>query len=99
MANFHEKIIIIPARMAASRLPNKPLADIAGKPMIQHVWEKAMSADLAPVYVATDDRSIADVIKQAGGKAVLTQADHPSGSDRVFEAVEKIDPQKSFSIF
>ena len=82
--------------MAASRLPNKPLADIAGKPMIQHVWEKAMSADLAPVYVATDDRSIADVIKQAGGKAVLTQADHPSGSDRVFEAVEKIDPQKKF---
>ncbi|MEC7706156.1 MAG: 3-deoxy-manno-octulosonate cytidylyltransferase, partial [Pseudomonadota bacterium] len=77
-----------------SRLPNKPLADIAGKPMIQHVWERAMAADLAPVYVATDDRTIADVIEKAGGKAVLTRADHPSGSDRVFEAVETIDPQQ-----
>ena len=96
MANKYAKIIIIPARMEASRLPNKPLADIAGKPMIQHVWERAMAADLAPVYVATDDRSIVDVIEQAGGKAVLTRADHPSGSDRVFEAVEKIDPQNQF---
>ena len=94
MANKHKKIIIIPARMAASRLPNKPLADIAGKPMIQHVWERAMAADLAPVYVATDDRTIVDVIEQAGGKAVLTRADHPSGSDRVFEAVETIDPKQ-----
>ena len=94
MANKYAKIIIIPARMEASRLPNKPLADIAGKPMIQHVWERAMAADLAPVYVATDDRTIADVIEQAGGKAVLTRADHPSGSDRVFEAVETIDPQQ-----
>ena len=82
--------------MAASRLPNKPLADISGKPMIQHVWERAIAADLAPVYVATDDRSIADVIEQAGGKAVLTRADHSSGSDRVFEAVEMIDPQQQF---
>ena len=82
--------------MAASRLPNKPLADIAGKPMIQHVWERAMAADLAPVYVATDDRSIADVIEQAGGKTVLTRADHPSGSDRIFEAIERIDPQQQF---
>ena len=96
MANKHAKIIIIPARMAASRLPNKPLAEIAGKPMIQHVWERAMEADLAPVYVATDDRSIVDVIEHAGGKAVLTRADHPSGSDRVFEAVEKIDPHQQF---
>ena len=64
--------------------------------MIQHVWERAMAADLAPVYVATDDRSIADVIEQAGGKAVLTRIDHASGSDRVFEAVEKIDPQQQF---
>jgi 3-deoxy-manno-octulosonate cytidylyltransferase (CMP-KDO synthetase) len=96
MANNHAKIIIIPARMAASRLPQKPLADIAGKPMIQHVWERAMAADLAPVYVATDDRRIADVIEQAGGQAVLTRSDHPSGSDRIFEAVEKIDPNQRF---
>ena len=96
MANKHAKIIIIPARIAACRLPNKPLVDIAGKPMIQHVWERAMGADIAPVYVATDDRSIVDVIEQAGGRALLTRVDHPSGSDRVFEAVEKIDPQKQF---
>jgi 3-deoxy-manno-octulosonate cytidylyltransferase (CMP-KDO synthetase) len=96
MTNNNAKIIIIPARLGASRLPNKPLADIAGKPMIQHVWERAMAADLAPVYVATDDRSIADVIEQAGGKVILTRADHPSGSDRVFEAVEAIDPQQRF---
>ncbi len=96
MANKNAKIIIIPARIAASRLPNKPLVDIAGKPMIQHVWERAMGADIAPVYVATDDRSIADVIEQAGGRAVLTRVDHPSGSDRVFEAIEKIDPQQQF---
>ena len=96
MTNKHKKIIIIPARLAASRLPNKPLADIAGKPMIQHVWEQAMAADLAPVYVATDDRSIADVIEQAGGRAVVTKTSHPSGSDRVFEAVEIIDTQQQF---
>ena len=64
--------------------------------MIQHVWERAMAADLARVYVATDDRSIADVIEQAGGKAVLTRTDHQSGSDRVFEAIEKIDPQQQY---
>jgi 3-deoxy-manno-octulosonate cytidylyltransferase (CMP-KDO synthetase) len=93
MAKNDEKIIIIPARMAASRLPAKPLADIGGKPMIQHVWECAVAADLAPVFVATDDRSIADVITHAGGQAVMTRSDHPSGSDRVFEALELIDPR------
>ncbi len=64
--------------------------------MIQHVWERAMAADLAPVYVATDNRTIVDVIELAGGKAVLTRTDHQSGSDRVFEAVEKIDPQQQY---
>jgi len=92
MAKTDNKIIIIPARMAASRLPSKPLADIGGKPMIQHVWEHAVAADLAPVFVATDDRAIADVITAAGGRAVMTRSDHPSGSDRVFEAIETIDP-------
>jgi 3-deoxy-manno-octulosonate cytidylyltransferase (CMP-KDO synthetase) len=96
MANNRAKIIIIPARMAASRLPQKPLADIAGKPMIQHVWERAMATNLAPVFVATDDPTIFDVIKQAGGRAVFTRSDHPSGSDRIFEALEKIDPEQSF---
>jgi len=95
MAKFSNKVIIIPARFAASRLPGKPLADIGGKPMIQHVWERAMAADMAPVYVATDDRTIADVITAAGGKAVMTRPDHPSGSDRVFEAIETIDPDRN----
>ena len=71
-------VIIIPARMAASRLPGKPLADLAGKPIIQHVWERAVAADLAPVWVATDHEDIAAVIRDAGGHAVMTRADHPS---------------------
>ena len=87
-------VIIIPARMAASRLPGKPLADIAGKPMIQHVWERAVAADLAPVWVATDHEEIAAAVRAAGGQAVITRADHPSGSDRVFEAAERIDPDR-----
>ena len=69
MSSTDNTIIIIPARMAASRLPGKPLADIAGKPMIQHVWERAKAADIAPVYVATDHQEIADVIRAAGGEA------------------------------
>ena len=91
-------VIIIPARMAASRLPGKPLADIAGKPMIQHVWERAMAADIAPVWVATDDDAIVAVVQAAGGNAVKTRADHPSGSDRTFEAVERIDPDRHFDM-
>ena len=97
MIKDNKKIIIIPARLAASRLPGKPLAEIDGKPMIQLVWERAIAADIAPVYVATDDRDIANVITSVGGKAVMTRTDHPSGSDRVFEAVETIDPDKNIS--
>ena len=97
MVKDNKKIIIIPARLAASRLPGKPLAEIDGKPMIQLVWERAIAADIAPVYVATDDRDIANVITSVGGKAVMTRTDHPSGSDRVFEAVETIDPDKNIS--
>ena len=97
MMKDNKKIIIIPARLAASRLPGKPLAEINGKPMIQLVWERAIAADIAPVYVATDDRDIANVITSVGGKAVMTRTDHPSGSDRVFEAVETIDPDKNIS--
>ena len=93
----NKKIIVIPARLAASRLPGKPLAKIDGKPMIQLVWERAIAADIAPVYVATDDRDIANVITSLGGKAVMTRTDHPSGSDRIFEAVEIIDPDKNIS--
>ena len=91
-------VIIIPARMAASRLPGKPLTDIAGKPMIQRVLERARAADIAPVWVATDDDSIVEAVRAAGGNAVKTRADHPSGSDRTFEAVERIDPDRQFDL-
>ena len=84
-------LTLIPARMAASRLPGKPLAEIAGKPMICHVWEKAMAADLGPVVVATDSEEIKTAIQASGGRAVLTAVDHPSGSDRIYEALCLID--------
>jgi 3-deoxy-manno-octulosonate cytidylyltransferase (CMP-KDO synthetase) len=86
-------LVVIPARMQSTRLPNKPLADIAGRPMIVHVWRRAMAADLGPVVVATDHEDIAAAVHRAGGQAVMTRADHVSGSDRVFEAVTKVDPK------
>ncbi len=87
-----QTIIVIPARMQATRLPGKPLADIHGKPMIVHVWERAMAAEAGRVVVATDSDEIMGAIRSAGGEAVMTRADHVSGSDRVFEALSKIDP-------
>lgn len=86
-------LVVIPARMQASRLPGKPLADINGEPMIVHVWRRAMSAETGRVVVATDAEEIFAAIRKAGGEAVMTRADHASGSDRVFEAVNKIDPE------
>jgi 3-deoxy-manno-octulosonate cytidylyltransferase (CMP-KDO synthetase) len=86
-------LIVIPARMQSTRLPRKPLADIAGQPMIVHVWRSAMAADVGPVVVATDDAEIVAAVERAGGRAVMTRADHVSGSDRVFEAVSKVDPK------
>ena len=80
-------LIVIPARMAATRLPGKPLADIAGEPMIVHVLRRALAAELGPVVVATDAPDIAAAVDKAGGRAVLTRADHASGSDRIFEAL------------
>jgi 3-deoxy-manno-octulosonate cytidylyltransferase (CMP-KDO synthetase) len=86
-------IILIPARMAASRLPGKPLADIHGVPMIVHVLRRAQEADLGPVAIATDTPAIAEAVEAAGGMAVLTAAGHPSGSDRIHEALGKLDPE------
>jgi len=85
-------LIVIPARMAATRLPGKPLADIAGLPMIVHVLRRAEAADVGPVIVATDSAEIEAAVQKAGGRAVMTRSDHASGSDRVFEAVGKADP-------
>jgi 3-deoxy-manno-octulosonate cytidylyltransferase (CMP-KDO synthetase) len=85
-------LILIPARMAATRLPGKPLADIAGKPMIEHVLRRAEAAAVGPVVVATDSPEIEAAVRKAGGRAVLTRADHASGSDRIFEALNSVDP-------
>ncbi len=86
-------IVIIPARLGATRLPDKPLADIHGQPMIVHVWRRAMAAAVGPVVVACEEEAIAEAIRQAGGEAVLTRPDHASGSDRIFEALETLDPE------
>lgn len=89
---MQQVLTVIPARMQATRLPGKPLADIAGEPMIVHVWRRALAAEIGRVVVATDAKEIFDAIRQVGGEAVMTRADHTSGSDRVFEAVSKVDP-------
>ena len=91
-------LILIPARMASTRLPGKPLADIAGLPMIVQVLRRAQEADIGPVAVATDSPEIVAAVEKAGGRAVMTRADHVSGSDRIFEALNAIDPQGRASI-
>ena len=79
-------ICVIPARFASTRLPGKPLALIAGKPMIQHVYTKACQAKLPEeVIVATDDQKVADVVKSFGGEVIMTSSEHPSGTDRLAE--------------
>jgi 3-deoxy-manno-octulosonate cytidylyltransferase (CMP-KDO synthetase) len=88
-----DPLVLIPARLAAARLPNKPLADIGGEPMIVHVWRRAVEAGIGPVAVATDSSDIAEAVTRAGGQAMMTRADHASGSDRIFEALEKLDPK------
>jgi 3-deoxy-manno-octulosonate cytidylyltransferase (CMP-KDO synthetase) len=79
--------------MASTRLPGKPLADVAGLPMIVQVLRRAEAARLGPVVVACDDETIATAVEKAGGRAIMTRADHPSGSDRIFEALGVVDPQ------
>lgn len=85
-------LVLIPARMAATRLPGKPLADIAGLPMIVHVMRRAEAAGIGRVAVATDTDEIASVVAAHGGEAVMTRSTHPSGSDRIHEAMQKLDP-------
>ena len=81
--------VIIPARYASSRFPGKPLALLAGKPMIQHVWEKAIASSADAVAVATDDERIAAAVEKFGGMAIMTSPDHPSGTDRIAEAASR----------
>ncbi|MDZ4319150.1 MAG: 3-deoxy-manno-octulosonate cytidylyltransferase [Phenylobacterium sp.] len=86
-------IVLIPARMAATRLPGKPLADIEGVPMIVRVLRQAQAAGIGPVAVAAGDPEIVAAVEAAGGRAVLTDPDLPSGSDRILRALEVLDPQ------
>lgn len=88
-----DPIVVIPARMASTRLPGKPLADIQGAPMIVQVWRRAIEAEVGPVVVAAAEAEIAEAVEKAGGRAVLTRPDLPSGSDRVFAALQSVDPQ------
>ncbi len=89
-------IILIPARLASARLPGKPLADIGGVPMIVHVWRRAVAAEIGPVVVACGDRPIANVIEAAGGCAVTTDPQLPTGSDRIHAAIARLDPDGTF---
>ena len=91
-------IILIPCRMNSTRLPNKPLADINGMPMIVRVWQIAVKANLGRVIVACGEPEISEVIRNEGGEAVLTDPDLPSGSDRIFAALEEIDPSEKHDI-
>lgn len=85
-------LILIPARMASTRLPDKPLADIAGLPMIVQVAKRAQEAEVGRIIVAVDDRRVFDAVEAAGFEVVMTRGDHQSGSDRIFEALTKVDP-------
>jgi 3-deoxy-manno-octulosonate cytidylyltransferase (CMP-KDO synthetase) len=84
-------LIVIPARMSATRLPGKPMVDIGGLPMIAHVWRRAVEANAGRVVVATDADEVVQAIEALGGEALMTRSDHASGSDRVFEAVSRVD--------
>jgi len=91
-------VIVIPARMASTRLPGKPLADIVGQPMIVRVWQQAMATKLGPVIVAAAEREIVDAVEKAGGIAVMTDPDLPSGSDRVYQALQAFDPARKHDV-
>ncbi len=93
-----KNLIIIPARLESTRLPNKPLADINGEPMIAHVYKRAREANIAKVIVAAGNVEIKEVIENIGGEAILTNPDHASGSDRIYEALNMYDKESKFDI-
>lgn len=93
-----DPLILIPARMASTRLPGKPLADIHGQPMIVHVWRRACESGAGRVAVAAAEAEIVDAVKRAGGEAVLTKPEHPSGSDRIFEAASLVDAARRHDV-
>lgn len=89
-------VVVIPARLQATNLPGKLLFDIHGDPLIVHVWRRAVAAAIGPVVVACAEQEICDAVVKAGGNAILTRQDHRTSTDRVFEAVEKFDPEGNF---
>ena len=91
-------IVLVPARMSSTRLPGKPLADINGAPMIEHVWRRAVAAGVGPVVVAADAPEIVAAVEAAGGTAVLTGDHHQSGSDRVFVATRPFVPPRRHQV-
>jgi 3-deoxy-manno-octulosonate cytidylyltransferase (CMP-KDO synthetase) len=91
-------IILVPARMASSRLPGKPLADIAGEPMIVHVLRRAQAAKIGETVVATDSEAVVAAVEKANGRAIMTRADHASGSDRIYEALAALDPERRIDV-
>ena len=91
-------LILIPARMASTRLPGKPLADIGGRPMIVHVAARASESGVGRVVVATDAPAIFEAVRKNGFEAVMTRADHESGSDRIFEALQRLDPNRNVDV-
>jgi 3-deoxy-manno-octulosonate cytidylyltransferase (CMP-KDO synthetase) len=93
-----DALIVIPSRLKATRLPDKPLAMIGPEPMIVHVWRRAVAAQAGPVIVACGDREIADAIKRVGGQAVMTDPGLPSGSDRVYAAAKSFDPGGKYEV-
>ena len=90
--------VIIPARLESTRLPHKVLADINGKPMIVRVWEQAEKANVGPVIIACDDREIYEAVNHRGGSIFMTDRSHLSGSDRIFEALQKFDPAADYDV-
>ncbi len=89
-------IVIIPARLGSTRLPRKPLLDVGGAPMIAQVWRRAMEANAGPVFVVADSAEIINVVSEHGGQGIVSEREHMSGSDRVYEALRRIDPEKKF---
>ncbi|OLP53456.1 3-deoxy-manno-octulosonate cytidylyltransferase [Rhizobium rhizosphaerae] len=93
LAPLPRTLLLVPARMASTRLPGKPLADLGGVPMIVQVARRAVEADVGPVLVAVDHPETFAAVKAAGFNVVMTRVEHPSGSDRIFEALQTFDPQ------
>jgi 3-deoxy-manno-octulosonate cytidylyltransferase (CMP-KDO synthetase) len=96
MIEHQNTIVVIPARMASARLPGKPMADIHGIPMIVHVWRRAVEANVGRVLVAAAEIEIADAVREEGGDAIVTQPGHPSGTDRIAEALSLRDPHREY---